>query len=1459
MSTSAFACPDCDCELTPCDVPQMTSISHIEPETTGANGVITEKPHYWAFLSYSHQDNMAVRSDGTHGCVRWAEWLHKELESYRVPGHFSNRQTRTGENMPRRFFPVFQDEKELPINADLGQSIRTALEQSRFLIVICSPRSAASRYVNEEVRYFKQLGRGDRILALMVDGEPNASSGTKQNVSIDMECFCPALRHPLGADGIEDPERFEPQEPIAGDVRVKRRDPPKEASRAALDRAHKDVMKQVKLKLIAGLMGVGLDELVQRDKIARRRRLLSFIGVTVAAVSVLMWLGVDALHQRNIASKQRTAIDEWTQRYSEAYGEKADAERLRAVSDALANTPAPFETVPVEWVLSTPEDEHAARVAEIRGGVTKGLTEVAWSEILWLTDPSSADPRMRQSAPPQLQMRGPSQFAPGSRLLEPRPPRPSSMVPGASPGTSDTGSLSRDTSTTLKLPERFVLTGRLAAVRLVEGKTYVFVAESAGKKEPYQSIYSGNLMPLACVIFESSKVADAMADYAAGDELSVTVSRRSWDDPIVSDPNVRMTALSSLSRQNPSRDSNDTFIEDVGEWRGFAKESVLPLDHQCHYQLYWCFHGEGMEQTGKSGTWITPGVSRAGKIANLPAVVRAPGRMFRSLPQWTGTRGIMRGQYESVYQDGGRVYLKLTMQDAIEGPLDATVDMGPEASLEEFLDYQRGDILEADVTLTAPASSRMLPTSLERMVNASRQPELRMLFPPDPARKPVMLDPLLRWGSFAGSARWVRVRDKPATLILFHGPRRKTLLSSRTANVTPDLARANIAFALGKEVTWTGNLAEMASSNGQTHLKIAVGESALGLDSFEVVTSHSALLEELADYVAKSGPRKGDEVSVTGVVRSPDGMTFRLEKDAPLLELRAMQRTGDARSRIAAGIKRDPATMKPLTPDMALTSPATTVGRQATWTGTLKKITRAQGESHLEIDDDASGSFEAVTHRYDFVAQLSDYVTKEDAYRNADKVSITGRIRSPDGLKFRLQDNLPVLEIEMMQRVGDEASKVVAGQKRDPATLRQETLQSEFVLLKRDRPRVGDKVHMIARFNSFNASDNSVSISPRSAKDYSTMSLVFPNAMAAWFADYKHNDVVDVTGTASALTTDYKFVLDGQSIGRVANPASQITSEGRKVPAINIEPLKKRWDNRKERTTDSKSSRYTLVGLYSGFLPGSPWSIKLTNVFFSYETLDLSGAPSDAAASFLRELAGGDELIVEVEVSGGPSYKQQAWIRTMSRINMPDTKVAFDAPPDHSMSGGTIASNHAPATPSDKTAARAANPAAGEYFTKQRIVFNSDSGVQSIPAATRVSVVSGQQGQLIIDDGRVQIPARAELLTQDPDVIKALLAPQARALPSRPTQPIVRSQESPVVSTIPTVPKPAVPNPYVASQIAEIDVKIAGWQAEIKRLEEAESQSRKKGRISSAGVSISRCKEQIKELQKQRGYLQQKL
>jgi Tfp pilus assembly protein PilF len=222
---------------------------------------------YRAFISYSHRDE------------RWASWLHKALERYRVPRRVVGRQTSAGV-APARIAPVFRDREELPTATDLSRVVNAALEQSAAMIVICSPAAAASRWVNEEIRAFRRLGRGDRIYCLIVGGAPEAVGAE--------HCFPAALGEALTAD--EDLPAL--AEPIGADVR-----PGKDRPRAAL------------LKLVAGLIGVGLDELARRDLQRRNRRLVAISVASVVGMSIASVLAAVAVIARNEAERQRVRAE----------------------------------------------------------------------------------------------------------------------------------------------------------------------------------------------------------------------------------------------------------------------------------------------------------------------------------------------------------------------------------------------------------------------------------------------------------------------------------------------------------------------------------------------------------------------------------------------------------------------------------------------------------------------------------------------------------------------------------------------------------------------------------------------------------------------------------------------------------------------------------------------------------------------------------------------------------------------------------------------------------------------------------------------------------------------------------------------------------------------------------------------------------------------------------------------
>jgi hypothetical protein len=223
---------------------------------------------YWAFMSYSHLD------------AKWASWLHRELESYRPPKKLVGMTTVRG-TVPKRLTPVFRDREELASAVDLGTVINEALEKSACQIIICSPQSAKSRWVNEEILAFKRLGREDRIFCLIIGGEPNASDlpGREQE-----ECFPPALRFRLGADGNLSSVRTEP---IAADAR-----------------AGKDGKQNAKLKLIAGVLGLDFDSLRRREQLRRNRRLFALACGAMGGMLLTSTLAAYAFIQRTAAQKQ---------------------------------------------------------------------------------------------------------------------------------------------------------------------------------------------------------------------------------------------------------------------------------------------------------------------------------------------------------------------------------------------------------------------------------------------------------------------------------------------------------------------------------------------------------------------------------------------------------------------------------------------------------------------------------------------------------------------------------------------------------------------------------------------------------------------------------------------------------------------------------------------------------------------------------------------------------------------------------------------------------------------------------------------------------------------------------------------------------------------------------------------------------------------------------------------------
>jgi len=299
---------------------------------------------YRAFISYSHRDKT------------WADWLHKALETYRVPSRLVGAETAAGV-IPRRLLPIFRDRDELASAHDLGRKVNAALAQSANLIVICSPASAASRWVNEEVLAFKRLGRAERIFCLIADGEPNASDIAGRE---NEECFCPALRFQLGADGQLTSERTEP---IAADARRGR-----------------DGKPNAKLKLIAGMLDVGLDSLKQREQHRRMRRMTVVTALAVTVMAVTIVLAVFALVSRHDAVIAQQAAERRQKQADGLVGfmlgdlndKLAQVDRLDIMQAVDDKAMAYFESLPTTDVNDTALAQRAKALEKI-GTVRRDL------------------------------------------------------------------------------------------------------------------------------------------------------------------------------------------------------------------------------------------------------------------------------------------------------------------------------------------------------------------------------------------------------------------------------------------------------------------------------------------------------------------------------------------------------------------------------------------------------------------------------------------------------------------------------------------------------------------------------------------------------------------------------------------------------------------------------------------------------------------------------------------------------------------------------------------------------------------------------------------------------------------------------------------------------------------------------------------------------------------------------
>ena len=204
---------------------------------------------YFAFISFQNTD------------AREAVRLQHAIERYRLPAVLC----RHNRSIPRRIKPLFCYLNDMHAGEELMMDLKQRMEQSRYLIVLCSPRSVASKYVNSGIDYFVSLGRRDSIIPLVVDGVPYSGNP-------ETECFPEALRRhfPKHPDPLQDHSILGVNIHEAGISR-----------RTSYNRAM--------LMVVARMLQLDFDGLLLRDRQRRRRRTL-WLALFIAAVCTALTL-----------------------------------------------------------------------------------------------------------------------------------------------------------------------------------------------------------------------------------------------------------------------------------------------------------------------------------------------------------------------------------------------------------------------------------------------------------------------------------------------------------------------------------------------------------------------------------------------------------------------------------------------------------------------------------------------------------------------------------------------------------------------------------------------------------------------------------------------------------------------------------------------------------------------------------------------------------------------------------------------------------------------------------------------------------------------------------------------------------------------------------------------------------------------------------------------------------------
>ena len=250
---------------------------------------------YDAFISYRHSELDKFV----------ATTLHKKLEAFKLP---RNVKSPTGKKKIER---VFRDQDELPLESNLSDPITEALENSDYLLVICTPRLPQSEWCKKEIETFIKLHGRDKVLAVLAEGEPEESFP---------EALTKEAYEVINPDGTKE-TRYRIFEPLAADVRGKD------------NKAIKKAMNDAILRICAAMFGLNYDELKQRHRERAMRRTLSIVSAVAAALmlfsAVCIGLMFKIMNQSEMIMDQNTEIKK---QYSEI---EAQSKQIQEQKDQI--------------------------------------------------------------------------------------------------------------------------------------------------------------------------------------------------------------------------------------------------------------------------------------------------------------------------------------------------------------------------------------------------------------------------------------------------------------------------------------------------------------------------------------------------------------------------------------------------------------------------------------------------------------------------------------------------------------------------------------------------------------------------------------------------------------------------------------------------------------------------------------------------------------------------------------------------------------------------------------------------------------------------------------------------------------------------------------------------------------------------------------------------------------------